>query len=392
MADEVENESLPEEIEFVTEEGDTYEAIAEAFDVSHEDIAARNPDLNITQVTPGERLRLPVPRPCPGGTIYIVRPGDTLFRIARRFRTTIEAIIRANPILNVLNLRPGLPICIPGAAPFCSGFFYTVVAGDTLRNIAARYNTTVQAILQANPGLERGRLEVGQRICIPVPQPSPQPPPCPGFIYTIALGDNLFSIAIRYNTTVQAILQANPGLDPNRLFVGQRICIPVPQPAPCAGFEYTIMAGDTLFGIAARFNTTVQAILQANPGLDPNRLFIGQQICIPVLRPPVCPGFIYTIAAGDNIFSLAARYNTTVQAILQANPGLDPNRLFIGQQICIPVPQPPTCPGFIYTAVAGDTLANLARRFNTTVQAILQANPGLERGRLVDGERICIPT
>ena len=273
--------------------------------------------------------------------------------------------------------------------PTCTGTIYTIQAGDTLFALATRFGTTVQAILAANPGLDPNRLFIGQRICIPVPQP----PTCPGFIYTIVAGDTLFALAARFGTTVQAILAANPGLDPNRLFIGQRICIPVPAPPTCPGFIYTIVAGDTLFALAARFGTTVQAILAANPGLDPNRLVIGQRICIPVpMPPPTCPGFIYTIVAGDTLFALAARFNTTVQAILAANPGLDPNRLVIGQRICIPVPMPPpTCPGFIYTIVAGDTLFALAARFNTTVQAILAANPGLDPNRLVIGQRICIP-
>ncbi|MBE3577690.1 MAG: LysM peptidoglycan-binding domain-containing protein, partial [Limnochordales bacterium] len=54
-------------------------------------------------------------------------------------------------------------------------------------------------------------------------------------------------------------------------------------------------------------------------------------------QAPSCPGgTIYVIRAGDTLFRLAQRFNTTVDAILRANPGLDPNRLVIGQQICIP--------------------------------------------------------
>ena len=279
------------------------------------------------------------------------------------------------------------------------GFVYTIRSGDTLFALAQRFNTTVQAILTANPGIDPNRLFVGQQICIPVPAPPPTPP-CPGFFYTIQAGDTIFALAQRFGTTVAAIQAANPGVDPNRLFVGQQICIPVPAPPPtppCPGFFYTIQAGDTFFALAQRFGTTVAAIQAANPGVDPNRLQIGQRICIPVPAPPPtppCPGFFYTIQAGDTFFALAQRFGTTVAAIQAANPGVDPNRLQIGQRICIPVPAPPPtppCPGFFYTIQAGDTFFALAQRFGTTVAAIQAANPGVDPNRLQIGQRICIP-
>ena len=110
----------------------------------------------------------------------------------------------------------------------------------------------------------------------------------------------------------------------------------IEQVCPPGSFQYTIMAGDTLFLLAQRFNVTVQAIINANPGIDPNRLQIGQVICIPRMTPSCPNGFLYTIMAGDTLFSLAQRFNVTVQAIINANPGIDPNRLQIGQVICIP--------------------------------------------------------
>ncbi|MFO7296212.1 MAG: LysM domain-containing protein, partial [Clostridia bacterium] len=67
---------------------------------------------------------------------------------------------------------------------------------------------------------------------------------------------------------------------------------------------------------------------------------IGQTICIPGTAPPSgCPAgtMPYIIRAGDTFFSLARRFGTTVDAIMAANPGVDPNRLQIGQRICIPV-------------------------------------------------------
>jgi len=110
----------------------------------------------------------------------------------------------------------------------------------------------------------------------------------------------------------------------------------------CPGGQVYIIKGmDTLYSIARKFNTTVAAIITANPGINPNNLRIGQQICIPV--PPVtCPdGVTYTIKAGDTLYALAKAYNTTVAAIVAANPGINPNNLRIGQVICIPQVGPP---------------------------------------------------
>lgn len=218
------------ETELELKPGDTYEDIAREFETTIEALAFNNPHINLEQVTPGQRLRVPIPqqRLC-SGRIYIVREGDTLSGIARRFRVSEAELRRANPLLLVFGLRSGLPLCIPDSipVPVCpGGFIYTIRAGDTFSTIAARYRITVDALLRANPGVNPNRLFIGQQICIPA-VPVPRPPVCPGgVIHTVMFGDTLFSLASRYRTSVDAILRANPGLDPNRIFVGQQICIP----------------------------------------------------------------------------------------------------------------------------------------------------------------------
>ncbi|WP_353096184.1 LysM domain-containing protein, partial [Tissierella praeacuta] len=123
---------------------------------------------------------------------------------------------------------------------------------------------------------------------------------------------------------------------------------------PTGSFSYTIKSGDTLYKLAITYNTTVEAITAINPGINPNNLQVGQRICIPRTSgtptpppTPTCPtgSFSYTIKSGDTLYKLAITYNTTVEAIMAINPGINPNNLQIGQVICIPsTPTPPTCP------------------------------------------------
>ena len=222
-------------------------------------------------------------------------------------------------------------------------FAYTIRPGDTLYVIAINNGTTVEAIMAINPGINPNNLQIGQIICVPTMVPSvPSVPPCTGgFYYTIKAGDTIYNLAPRFNVTVDAIIRANPGINPNNLQIGQVICIPAaapPTPSCPNGFLYTIKAGDTLYNLALQYNVTVQAIIAANPGINPNNLQIGQVICIPTMVPsvPSCNGFYYTIKSGDTLYKLAQQFNVTVSAIIAANPGIDPNRLQIGQVICIP--------------------------------------------------------
>ena len=107
----------------------------------------------------------------------------------------------------------------------------------------------------------------------------------------------------------------------------------VPTPGPdTSTISYTVQAGDSLWLIAQRYGTTVNAIKQAN-GLTSDALQIGQVLRIPVSQSPYVE---YTVRAGDTLWELSRRYGTTVEAIMQAN-GLTSTVLQIGQVLRIPV-------------------------------------------------------
>lgn len=277
-------------------------------------------------------------------------------------------------------------------------FAYTIKSGDTLYSLAIRYNTTVEAIMALNPGIDPNNLRIGQIICIPSSTPSR----CPSgsFQYTIKSGDTLYNLAIKYNTTVEAIMALNPGIDPNNLQIGQVICIPgsvvPPTPTcPSGSFAYTIKSGDTLYKLAITYNTTVEAIMALNPGINPNNLQIGQVICIPRSTTPIppCDGVYYSVKAGDTLFSIAMAFNIPLSTLIAANPGIDPNNLQIGQLICIPkvVPPPISCPGgTVYTVRENDNLGTILLRFNLSYEDLKAANPNVDLSMLRPGMQLCI--
>jgi LysM repeat protein len=234
---------------------------------------------------------------------------------------------------------PNIPV--PKSVTCPGGALYTIHAGDTLYGLAQRFNTTVEAIIRANPGIDPTSLQLARNICIPV---APGPGPCPGgFPYIIKSGDTFYNIARRYGIAVEALSAANPGVNPNLLGIGQQICVPAvaPPPQPCPGRLYTIEPGDTFYRIARKFGYTLDALLTANPGVNPDTIQAGQTLCLPPAPgggPLPCPaGSIYVIQAGDTLYSIAQRRGIGLNVLLAANPQItDPGRLQIGDPVCIP--------------------------------------------------------
>lgn len=103
-------------------------------------------------------------------------------------------------------------------------------------------------------------------------------------------------------------------------------------------YPYIIQRGDTLNSIAGRLEVSVSRIIAANPGINPYDLRIGQTICIPAC-PPNYSAVI--IRPGDTLYKIAQAHQVSVASILEANPGVDPNYLRVGQRICIPSACPP---------------------------------------------------
>jgi LysM repeat protein len=116
---------------------------------------------------------------------YVIQSGDTLSALSRRFGTSVDALMQANPQIRNANLiYAGQSLNLPGSsdsfepAPSASGGQYTVRAGDTLSAIGARFGVSYMDIARANGIANPNLIYVGQRLTIPgAGTPSPAPPP-----------------------------------------------------------------------------------------------------------------------------------------------------------------------------------------------------------------------
>ena len=166
---------------------------------------------------------------------------------------------------------------------------HTVKAGETVSSIAKLYGTTSRAILDANNLKTNTIISVDQELIIPLPAantstptPTLTPSPTP-FVYVVKSGDTLSAIARSYDTTVEALMDANGITDATNIVAGTQLTIvqPPDYTLTMAYETYEVEQGDTLYTISSDYNLTVAEIKEIN-GLTRDTLSVGQQLRIPV--------------------------------------------------------------------------------------------------------------
>lgn len=322
---------------------------------------------------------------------YQVRPGDSLSSIANQFGTRIGRLQEINK-LNSKMLRIGQTILIPkhnaeigSVAPQVKvntshpkgQIMVDVNIGDSLWSLAIKYQVQPAQIMKWNHLSPNAPLHVGQKLVIFIPQPHQQPnksqPVRPLNVnYKVVAGDTLDGIARKFGTTAEAIAQLNH-LGNRMIQLGENLKIPARNqaitiqtnkqaasvsPSPIQYIAtYKVNAGDTLSGIATKFDTNVDAIVKLNQ-LHGSMIHLDEilkipspstttniQIKQPTARPQPQkaqqksaqgPAMIrYKVKPGDTLSSIARAYHVSVQDLQRWNRAYLGQFLKLGQVLVI---------------------------------------------------------
>ncbi len=334
---------------------------------------------------------------------YRPRPArrPTISERARRLISYTWVIASlAIPVLGVAVIAGVAPSLTPGGE-----VTHVVRAGETLSGIALRYGVTVEDLVAANGLNNPDLIFIGQVLVIP------RPGATGGQVYTIRAGDTLSAIARRYGVSVSDLVAANGLSNPDAIFAGQQITIPVlggSAPAPQTNREdmvYTLQRGDSLYRISLIYSVSVDDLLAANDLASPNAVYPGLQIRIPTTggaaadasQPSTTSvGRTYVVRPGDTLSRIAVQFGVTVDGLVAANGITRPDRIYAGQVIVLPEAGASARPAPARTATShlvrpGETLSQIALRYGVTVHSLAVANNILNPSRIYAGMILSIP-
>lgn len=181
--------------------------------------------------------------------------------------------------------------------------------------------------------------------------------------YKVLAGDTLYSIANKLDTSVSELKELN-NLSSNILSIGQVLKIPTKFVDVGDKDIYQVKSGDTLYSIANKYNISVNVLKEIN-GLSNDSLSIGQLLNVPSGLSVVNS---YIVEKGDTLYSIAKKFDISVNKLKEYN-NLSSNLLNIGQKLLIPIESDTT-----YVVKSGDTLYSIAREYNITVDQLKKLN------------------
>ena len=282
-----------------------------------------------------------------------------------------------------------------GTSTSANTAYYTVQSGDTLSGIAAKFNTTTAKLTSLNNLANPNIIYVGQRLLVRSTTSSASSSTSTSgttassssttSTYTVQSGDTLSGIAAKFNTTTAKLTSLNNLANPNMIYVGQVLKLSATTAstntsssssttASSTTSTYTVQSGDTLSGIAAKFNTTTAKLTNLNNLANPNTIYVGQVLKLSATTASTSTSnsssttsssttSTYTVQSGDTLSGIAAKFNTTTAKLTNLNNLANPNTIYVGQHLVINGTTSSTTSSATtttYTVKSGDSLSAIA--------------------------------
>lgn len=199
---------------------------------------------------------------------YIVKKGDTLYSISKKYNISIDELKKINSLIdNTLSIGQIIKLKYISNNPI-----YIVQKGDTLYSIAKNNNIPIEELIKTN-NLNNPNLYIGQELYIPSKEEQSTSEEYD--IYTVKKGDSLWKISREYDITIPELTEINNLID-LKLQVDQKLLVPKKE---INNNTYIVQKGDSLWSIAKRYNLTVDELKEKN-NLTSNLLTIGQELIV----------------------------------------------------------------------------------------------------------------
>ncbi len=288
---------------------------------------------------------------------HVVKQGETIYSIARKYKTTPYKIIKYNPGLDD-TIKPGQTLIIPVTesvldtlkkAGYAGFKYHTVKENETLFSISKQYNTSIEDIIRVNK-IEENNIKLGQVIIIPIhPDPFKQLDTTRYTVYTVKPKEGKWRVAYNHGITVEELERLNPEIKGKPLQLNQKLIVPKINAETRSEEEkkyifYEVKPLETIYSLSKRFNISQEDLVKYNPELAEG-LKAGQVIKIP--RETQQPKeeekfssryFYHKVKPKETLWRISKRYNISFEELMKHNPELK-DGLKAGQIIRIPKPE-----------------------------------------------------
>ncbi|BDR58524.1 LysM peptidoglycan-binding domain-containing protein [Xylocopilactobacillus apicola] len=407
---------------YTVKQGDSLYRIALKNGISLADLLKINGLTEKSVIVPGQKLKITgnvlvpnsnVQAPTVTGEEYTVQKGDSLYRIAIKAGINLNDLLKYNNLSENAVIVPGQKLIIRknnndtsakqnevmNSDAKIESSSYTVKQGDTLAKISQRSGVSVEELLSLNNLKIDSMLFAGQNLIIKAPVVQDN-------TYTVQQGDTLYGVAKKYNISLTELLNLNNLKIDTMLFAGQKLIVKqVSTPATVSensDTDYLVQQGDTLYGIAKKFNISLTELLKLNNLTESSVISQGQKLTIKASQTPAKnkdvsenKETVYTVQQGDTLYGIAKKHNIGLIELLNLNNLKVDTMLFAGQKLIVKqastpekTDETPANKETTYIVQQGDTLYGIAKKANLSLAELLKLNNLTESSKISVGQKI----